>query len=387
MPSESRRTRAIQSPIIPVVADLIRRHPGTVSLGQGVVGYGPPPESIAQIERFHASPANHKYQAVEGIPELVEAIKAKLAAENGLRVDSGSRVVVTAGGNMAFVNALLAVADPGDEVILQTPYYFNHEMAVVMAGCRAVLVPTDANYQLQPELIRAARTARTRAVVTVSPNNPTGAVYSESSLREVNRWCGEQGLYHVHDEAYEYFTYDGAAHFSPGSIQGSENHTFTLCSLSKSYGFASWRIGWMVIPAHLEVAVRKLQDTILICPPVISQFAALGALQAGRRYVEPRLRELRAVRSAVQSRLAGVDGCVVPSVSGAFYFLIRVGTSLTAMDVVERLVRDHRVAVIPGNAFGLEQGCHLRVAYAALPGSEILEGVDRLARGLAALPK
>src|SRR6185436_2120941 len=117
--------------------------------------------------------------------------------ENGINVGQGSRVVVTAGGNMAFINALLAVADAGDEVILQTPYYFNHEMAITMTNCRAVLVPTDTNYQLQPKLIAEAITERTRAVVTISPNNPTGAVYRESDLREVNRLCAERGVYHI----------------------------------------------------------------------------------------------------------------------------------------------------------------------------------------------
>ena len=110
----------------------------------------------------------------------------KLSRENGLDL-SKSRVVVTAGGNMAFMNAVLAIADPGDEVILQTPFYFNHEMAIVMAGCRAVTVPTDDRYQLQVDRIRDAITPRTRAIVTISPNNPTGAVYPESDLRRGER--------------------------------------------------------------------------------------------------------------------------------------------------------------------------------------------------------
>src|SRR5258706_8114174 len=111
---------------------------------------------------------------------------------------------------MAFMNAVLAITDPGDEVILQTPYYFNHEMAVTMAGCRPVLVPTNDHFQLQLDRIVEAITPRTRAISTISPNNPTGAVYSEVSLREVNRLCRERGLYHIHDEAYEYFVYESS---------------------------------------------------------------------------------------------------------------------------------------------------------------------------------
>ena len=323
---ESLRLRAVQTPVIPVIADLIRATPGTISLGQGVVNYGPPPAALAQIPAFLADAANHKYQPVAGIPSLLHAIETKLARENNFRITAENRVLVTAGGNNAFITALLAIADPGDEIILPTPYYFNHEMAVTMANCRAVLVPTDANYQLDPDAIRAALTQRTRAVVTVSPNNPSGAVYPAAVLREVNQLCAERGLYHIHDEAYEHFTYDGAAHFSPASAPGSAAHTISLFSLSKAFGFASWRIGWMVIPAHLESAARKIQDTLIICPPVISQFAAAGALQNAPNYPREKLPTLAATRAAVREILAGLEGCEVPRADGAFYFLLRLAT-------------------------------------------------------------
>jgi aspartate/methionine/tyrosine aminotransferase len=382
---ESQRLRAVQAPIIPVVADWIRATPGTISLGQGVVNYGPPPAAFEQIAAFQSDPANHKYQNVAGVPALLEAITAKLAAENALRVGDDSRVLVTAGGNMAFMNAVLAIADPGDEFILPTPYYFNQEMAVTMANCRPVLVPTDANHQLDVDAVRAAITPRTRAIVTVSPNNPTGAVYPEASLRAVNALCAERGIFHISDEAYECFTFDGARHFSAGSLPGAAAHTISLFSLSKSHGFASWRIGWMVIPRKLESAVRKIQDTLLICPPVISQFAAVGALRAGRAFVDENIRALAGVRARVQLALGGIEGCHAPSTQGAFYFLLRLATNRTPLEIAERLVREHRVAVIPGNAFGLTRGCHVRVAYAALPPAQIMEGVSRLAAGLRAL--
>lgn len=379
----SLRVESVQSPIIPVVAEWIRNHPGTISLGQGVVNYGPPPEAISEISRFLAEPENHKYKPVVGFPELLSAFEQKLVAENGIRLDATSRLVITAGSNMGFMNALLAIADPGDEVILQTPYYFNHEMAITMANCRPVLVPTDEKYQLQPELIRQAITPRTRAVVTVSPNNPTGAVYPEASLREVTEMCRERGIYHIHDEAYEYFVYDGARHFSPGSIPGAAPHTISLFSLSKAYGFASWRIGAMVIPEGLLDSVRKIQDTILICAPVISQFAAIGALRAGAAYCREKLHGISHVRGTVLRELSTLgERCTIPKADGAFYFLLRVHTSFAAIQIVERLIREHGVAVIPGNAFGLDQGCYLRVAYGALRAETAAEGVGRLVTGL-----
>ena len=373
----------VQSPIIPVVGELIRNHPGAISLGQGVVSYPPPQQAFDQIANFLADPDLHKYQAVYGVPQLLELIEAKLRDENGIDVRPGSRVVVTAGGNMAFVNALLAVADAGDEVILQSPYYFNHEMAITMANCRAALVPTDENYQLQPDLIAGAISDKTRAVVTISPNNPTGAVYSESALREVNEICRARGVYHISDEAYEYFTYGAAKHFSPGSIDGSDGHTISLYSHSKAYGFASWRIGFMVIPEHLFDAVNKIQDTILICPPVVSQFAAIGAMRAGAGYCRAQVERLASVREMVMSELSELeDHCVVPSADGAFYFFLKLETEMKPLALVERLVKEHGVAAIPGNAFGMENGCYLRVAYGALRPETVAEGVGRLARGI-----
>jgi aspartate/methionine/tyrosine aminotransferase len=381
-----RESRRLQPPVIPVVGELIRNHPGTISLGQGVVYYGPPARAVENLAAFLADANNHKYQAVQGVAPLVALLAEKLRAENGINVGAGGQVVVTAGGNMAFVNALLAIADPGDEVILQLPYYFNHEMAITMSDCRATLVPTDENYQLRPDAIRRAVTDRTRAVVTVSPNNPTGAVYSEAALREVNQLCRERGVYHISDEAYEYFTYGAARHFSPGSIEGSAGHTISLFSLSKAYGFASWRIGYMVAPDHLMTAIKKIQDTILICPPVVSQYAAAGALEVGAGYCREKLGPLAEVRELVLNELDRIKHlCLAPPADGAFYFLLKLDTALGPMQVIERLVREHGVAAIPGTAFGMEEGCYLRVAYGALQKETVAEGVGRLVRGIKAI--
>jgi aspartate/methionine/tyrosine aminotransferase len=363
---------------------MIRAYPGTISLGQGVVSFGPPPEAVARLAEFPASADDNHYGPVEGDEDLVEAIEAKLEAENHVRPDASRRVVVTAGGNMAFMNAVLAVTDPGDEVILQAPYYFNHEMAVVMAGCRTVVVPTDKNYQLRPDVIRRAISSRTRAVVTISPNNPSGAVYPEEAIREVNTICAERSVFHIHDEAYEYFTYGSAGHFSPASIDGSAGHTVSLFSMSKAYGMAGWRIGYMVIPATLFEPVNKIQDTILICPARASQRLALEALRVGSGYCRSRLRDLEAVRNNVLAALQPLEEegiCSVARPDGAFYCLLRVRVSLDPLSLAERLIRSHGVAVVPGSAFGMK-GCCLRVSYGALDARAIEEGTKRLAEGL-----
>jgi aspartate/methionine/tyrosine aminotransferase len=380
--NSSSRMEAVQSPLIPVIGELIRQHPGTISLGQGVVSYPPPPEAIASIADFSANPVNHKYQAVVGIPVLLNAIAKKLEVENQIEINANNCMVVTAGSNMAFMNALLAITSAGDEIILNTPYYFNHEMAITMANCQAVLVPTDENYQLQPDAIASAITNKTKAVVTISPNNPTGVVYPPSALAAINQLCRERGIYHISDEAYEYFTYDGVRHFSPASVTDSESHTISLFSLSKAYGFASWRIGYMVIPQHLLMPIKKVQDTILICPPVISQYAASGALKAGVSYCQKYLPDITFVREQLLQKLVSIeDICSVAPTAGAFYFFLKVKTELADFELVRQLIKNYRVAVIPGSTFGMN-GCYLRIAYGALKPATAIKAIERLVMGL-----
>lgn len=381
MPSSAARVAAVQSPVIPIIGDLIRQHPGTLSLGQGVVSYGPPPEALEQLATFYQDPDVHQYKAVVGIPPLLEGIVEKLRAENHLIVET-DQIVVTAGSNMAFMNAVLAILDPGDEIILQTPYFFNHEMAITLANGCPICVPTNQTYQLQLDQIEAAITDRTRAIVTVSPNNPSGAVYSQADLQAVNQLCCDRNLYHISDEAYEYFTYDGAEHISPGRFDAHQTHTISLFTLSKAYGFASWRIGYMVIPQHLKNAVQKIQDTLLICPPVISQYVASGALQVGRSYCQQHLTALAHKRHLIQQALQPLPALTVPTGLGAFYLLIKVNTSLSDMSLVQQLIQNYGVAVIPGSAFGIEAGCYLRLAYGSLDLETMVQGLDRLVRGL-----
>lgn len=382
MISESSRMQSVQPPIIPIVGKLIQQHPGTISLGQGVVSYGPPPAAIERITEFLSDPNHHKYQAVEGIPELIKVIETKLQLENHITVNADQKVFVTAGSNMGFVNAIMAIADPGDEIILQTPYYFNHDMAVRMADCCPVFVQTDERYQLRLDAIREAITPKTRAIVTISPNNPTGVVYPEADLRAVNALCRDHGIYHIHDAAYEYFTYDDAKSFSPGSISDSQAYTISLFSLSKAYGFASWRIGYMVIPAHLSATVQKIQDTILICASVVSQYAAVGALQTGVDYCRSHLATLAEVRQTCLNHLSEIsDICSVPVAKGAFYFFLNVHTDINDLELVKQLIRDYRVAALPGHTFGMS-GCYLRVGYGALQPDSVAEGMSRLVKGL-----
>lgn len=326
-PPLSQRIQAVQAPIIPIVGEWTRNNPGTLSLGQGMVAYGPPPAVIQKIQHSLQQTENHRYGPAQGLPQLRQRIEAKLLSDNRIDCQRGYQVVVTAGSNMAFLNAILAITDPGDEIILPLPYYFNQEMAVTMANCTAVTVPTDRHYQPDVTAIRRAISDKTRAVITVSPNNPTGAVYSKETLQGVNRLCSEFNLYHISDEAYEYFTYGDVRHYSPAAFKDAERHTISLYSLSKAYGFAGWRIGYMVVPEALYPAILKVQDTNLICPPLFSQSAALGCLESGKEYCIAQLQHIETTRNTVIDRLQSASSLIETRITdGAFYLLLKVDT-------------------------------------------------------------
>jgi aspartate/methionine/tyrosine aminotransferase len=384
--SGSKRLRSVQAAIIPLVDQLIQKCPGTISFGQGVVHYRPPDEAKKWLQVFWSDAVHHKYGPILGMPPLKAGIRQKLEKENQIDLSDRS-IVVTAGSNMGFLNLVLAITDPGDEVILLLPYFFNQEMAVRIAGCVPVLVDTDSNYQPVLSQLEGAITPRTRAIVTVSPNNPTGAVYPESVLREINALCLDRKIYHLTDEAYEYFVDDSAQHFSPASISNSQSHTISLYSLSKAYGFAGWRIGYLVAPSELQGSLEKIQDTNVICPSNPSQFAALGALEAGKEYCRPFIEQLNQTRRIVLETLSGVSDRIEPvETTGTFYVFLRFrNRDINDMELVRSLIEEYRVALIPGRAFGVQGACCLRLSYGALPIEMVTEGLSRLVEGISHL--
>jgi len=378
------RMEGVDTPIIPTIAAFVRNNPGTISLGQGVVNYGPPPQAIAALPSLMGDGSLHKYLGVSGHPGFIEAIHNKLAQENHIKLGTDAMVMVTAGSNMAFLNSVLAVADPGDEFILPMPFYFNQEMAIRMCGCIPVPVPTHSDWSLDVAAMAAAITPRTRAILTVSPNHPTGAVYTEASLRAVNALCAQQGLYHFSDEAYEYFTYEGAKHFSPASIPGAMKHTLSFYSMSKNYGMASWRVGYVIFPANLFDAMNKVQDTNLICAPMPSQLLALEALKLGRNWVEPKVKALSEVRQTVYKTLEDLGDLVqFPQTQGAFYVLMKLpglAQGIQAIEFNRAMTEKFKVASIPGFAFGLtntQEANYQRLSYGALEAASVAEGVQR----------
>jgi aspartate/methionine/tyrosine aminotransferase len=369
-PTAAQRLAAVQSPVIPVMGALIAQTPGTLSLGQGMVGWGPPDTVISAAQQaLQSDPQIHRYGPVEGLPPLRAAIASHLHHQHGLDLEA-SAVLVTAGSNMAFNAVVQVLCDPGDEVILPVPYYFNHAMAIRLAG--GVPVAVDAGVIPDPERLAAAITPRSRAIVTVSPNNPSGAVFPREVLKAINQLCAERGLLHISDEAYALFRYGTAEHWSPGSAPGSGAHTVTLGSLSKSHGMAGWRLGYAAAPRTLMAELAKVQDTILICAPQLSQHAGLAALEAGNGWCLERIATLAERRTQVLQALEQPEAPwrLMAPPEGAFYALLNVSTPLSSDVAMERLIREHKVALVSGSSFGL------------LSEAPLQEALDRLTQGL-----
>jgi aspartate/methionine/tyrosine aminotransferase len=387
---------AVQDPVIPRLGELLKRWPGTLSLAQGMVDWGPPP-AVAQAVRDaldHGGPSHlHRYGPTWGDPELLEAVTGKLLGVNGLDLD-GALVLATTGSNMAFAALAEVICDPGSEVILPLPAYFNHAMAVRLAG--GVPVGVAAGPIPDPAILAAAITPRTRALVTISPNNPSGVVIPGEVLRAINQLCARHGLLHISDEAYEVFVHGPHPHQSPGRLVGAAAHTASLYSFSKAQGMAGWRMGYAAVPQALGNALAKVLDTVQIAPTGISQRAALAALTTDPSWIPERLatlgpRRVQLLEAVAQWRSEGLPVRLWADPDGAFYALLVVeapaqasGSRLDCDGLMEWLVVEQGVATVSGRAFGLEiPGARLlRLSYGMLDGPTLADALARLGAGL-----
>ena len=339
----SRTIKGIQSPVIQELHDAFT--PDTLSLAQGVPFFPPPKKALSTLGKRLKEQKYHTYSGDAGLSELRWALTEKLREENGLNV-LAEQVMVTAGANQAFVNAVLAVAEAGDEIILISPYYFNHEMALRMLNIKPVVVPTGPNYLPDPEAIQEAVGPRTRALVTISPNNPTGAVYPKALLQELNQLCQDMDIVHISDETYEYFTHGEEPHHSPGA--GADYHnTINLFSFSKAYGMSGWRLGYMSYPKELHPELLKIQDTLVICPSVASQLLGLECLKLGKSYLKPHLPRLRASRRIMLELAGGLKELAnLPEASGGYYLYLQIDSLLSGREMAFQLLKRDRKSVV-----------------------------------------
>ncbi|GAB3584182.1 pyridoxal phosphate-dependent aminotransferase [Leifsonia lichenia] len=334
-------------------------------------------------------PRNYRYTPAAGLPELREAIAEKTRRDSGLEVPA-SRVVVTNGGKQAVYQAFATLLDPGDEVLVPTPYWTTYPEAIALAGGVQVDVfaGADQGYLVTVDQLEAARTERTKVLLFVSPSNPTGAVYSPEQVEEIGSWADEHGLFVIADEIYQNLTYDGVKAVSiVEAVPALADRTILVNGVAKTYAMTGWRVGWMVGPADIVAAAANLQSHLSSNVSNISQRAALEALTGTQEPEEQMRLAFDRRRRTIVAELNAIDGIVTPTPQGAFYVYPDVSgllgrtwggvTPTTSLELADLILEQAEVATVPGEAFG--PSGYLRLSY-ALGDDELLEGVRRMQR-------
>lgn len=319
-----------------------------------------------------------RYGPAAGEPSLREAIAQKLKRDNGLTYGP-ENILVTNGGKHSLYNLMMALLDPGDEVIIPAPFWVSYPEMVKLAEGVPVVVQTtaEAGYKISPEQLRAAVTPKSKLVVLNSPSNPTGMVYSPDEIRALAQVIEEEDLLVVSDEIYEKLLYDGMAHLSIGSISPEmQARTIVSNGFAKAYAMTGWRVGYLAAPIELIKAATTIQShgTSNVC--TFAQYGAIAALEGSQVCVETMLAAFEQRRSVIVERVRSIPGLSCPMPNGAFYVLVDVGeTGLSSLEFCSRLLEEKHVAAVPGVAFGVDR-C-VRLSYAT--GMETIEqGMERL---------
>jgi aspartate aminotransferase len=319
-----------------------------------------------------------KYGAAAGEPKLREAIARKLKTDNGLDYKS-ENVIVTNGGKHSLYNLIVALIDPGDEVIIPAPYWLSYPEMVTLVGGVPVIVSTDATtgYKITPEQLRKAITPKTKLFILNSPSNPTGMVYTPDEIKALAQVVVDADIFVVSDEIYEKILYDGAEHISIGSL-GKEIFERTLISngFAKAYSMTGWRLGYLAGPVEIIRAASTIQghSTSNVC--TFAQYGAIAALESSQDCVEEMRQAFAKRRQVMLDRLNAIPGLSTAKPDGAFYLFPDISkTGLKSLKFCDALLEEHQVAVIPGIAFGADD--NIRLSYAT-DMATIEKGMDRL---------
>jgi len=363
--------------------------------GERVIGFGAgepdfptPPHVVEAAVAACRDPRAHHYTPTPGLPELREAIAAKTRRDAGYEV-TAQQVIVTNGGKQAVANAFTVLCDPGDEVLVCAPYWTTYPESIALAGGVAVPVfaGADQGFRVTVDQLEAAVTERTKALLFVSPSNPTGAVYPEAEIEAIGRWAAERDLWVVSDEIYEHLVYgDAVQHSVPVVVPELAERCILVNGVAKTYAMTGWRVGWMIGPVDAVVAASNVQSHETSNVANVSQFAALAALTGDLEAVA----EMRAAfdrrRKTMVEMLRRIPGVRCEEPMGAFYAFPDVSALLgneiggrrpaTSEALAEVCIDAAKVAVVPGEAFGAPG--YLRLSYATADDA-IVEGVSRLA--------
>lgn len=351
----------------------------------------PTPEHICQAGKAAISAGKTKYTPAAGIPALREAIANDYTRRSGLSV-TPAQVIVSNGAKHSLHNVFTSLLNPGDEVVVPTPYWVSYAELIKLTGAIPLLLETsiDEDFKLQPNALKSAITPRTRMLLLCSPSNPTGVVYSREELVGIADIAIEADLSIVSDEIYDQLVFDGRESISfPTLRPGLESRSIVVAGVSKTYSMTGWRIGWTIGPPALSKAMGSLQSQETSNPCSISQHAAIEALTGPQECVTLMRNAFQARRDLVVKRLSQIPGVKIPDIGGAFYAFLDIHTSLgrphgpiDSVTWCEQLLEKEQVATVAGSAFGAEG--HVRMSFAASE-EKLTIGLDRIARFLSSI--
>lgn len=358
-----------------------------ISYAAGEPDFPTPAHIVEAAVAAVKDPKNHKYTPAVGLPELREAIAVKTKQDSGTEI-TANQVVVTNGGKQAVYQAFATLLDPGDEVLMPTPFWTTYPEAIHLAGGVPVQVfaGADQNYLVTVDQLEKAKTARTKVLLMVSPSNPTGSVYSKEELTEIGRWAYENGLWVVTDEIYQNLTYDGLKAYSITEVVPELiDRTIMVNGVAKSYAMTGWRLGWMAGPLDAMKAAANLQSHLTSNVSNISQRAAIAALTGPQDEVLAMREAFNRRRLVAVAELNKISDWVAPTPQGAFYVYSDVSGLLgrewggktinTSLELCDYILDAAEVALVPGEAFG--PSGYVRLSY-ALGDAPLLEGIQRL---------
>lgn len=366
--------------------ELASRHKDVISLGIGEPDFDTP-RHIKEYAVEALDKGMTHYTPNNGLKILREAIAEKLRRDNGIDADPDRNIIVTVGGNQAFLLALSTFIRPGDEVLIPSPSFVTHAAAVRLVGGNVVEVKTtiENGFRVVAEDLKRSITKRTRCLIINSPNNPTGAVLTKKDLEEIAEIAIEHDIKVISDEVYEKLVYDGAEHVSIASLSGMSDKTITVNSFSKCYAMTGWRLGYAVADHETVAKMTKLQMYLAACPVSFAQYAAARALRDPRseEATESMRKEFERRRDYLYRRLTEIDGFLVNKPLGAFYIFPKVSVSDDNL-LARRLLTEGRVVVVPGSAFGTYGAGHLRICYATSLNNleEALNRIERFMRSI-----
>ncbi len=379
----SRRAREVPESGIREMFNIAQRLSGVINLSLGEPNFKTPQHIIRAAMEALQSGYTH-YTPNRGLLEFREAAAHKLKVENNIDVDPETEVMATVGSMGALSLTMLTIIDCGDEVLIPSPGYVSYESQVLMAGGRPVPYRLKEENRFQPDLdeISSLITRKTKAIVVNSPSNPTGAVFDYDVLKGIADLAADENLLVISDEAYERITYDGVRHISPASLPGMMDRTISIFSFSKTYAMTGWRIGYAVANKEIISEMTKLQEHLVAHPSSISQIAATAALRELNGQVERMVREYAERRRIIMDGLSKIPGIRFQRPRGAFYIFPNIRSfGMSSEEFTMYLLREAKVIVVPGSAFGRFGEGYIRISY-SVSGEMLKEAIRRIAESI-----